>query len=448
MKIVMAVHHFPPHYTAGAELRTFRTARWMRKNGHDVRVVSVEEIDQGPENGVSWKDDQYLEVPIRRLSFDLRKAPDPKRWEYENPWIEAHLQEYLSEERPDLFHLISGYLMGAGALKAARSLQIPYLITATDYWFMCSRLSFLRSNGELSDPFVSHPQDCVRCRLEESRRYRYLSKFAPKVMDWFWSKALASPGSRPSRYTAMLELYENRDQVLEEMLRSAAAIICPSTFMMEIFSTRGIPPQKLSLITHGLDTSKWLPVAEKPDPAGVVRIGYLGQIDHHKGVHLLIEAFSRLPADVPLELHIYGNPNSAPVYHAYLEKLIKKDARVKMLGKYKNEQVGQILSQMDAVVIPSLWNEIGPWVMFEAFEMKVPVIATNIPNMSCVVSHEQNGLLFERGNATDLANQLRRFTTDESLRRQLAAGIQPVKKIDQEMAELEQVYRSIVPVRA
>ena len=55
MNIVMAVHHFPPHYTSGAELRAYRTAAWLRDHGHDVCVVSASTPSQAAEYG-SYKE--------------------------------------------------------------------------------------------------------------------------------------------------------------------------------------------------------------------------------------------------------------------------------------------------------------------------------------------------------------------------------------------------------
>lgn len=47
MKILLAVHHFPPRYSAGAELYTYRLARWLLTHGHEAEVVCVETLDEG-----------------------------------------------------------------------------------------------------------------------------------------------------------------------------------------------------------------------------------------------------------------------------------------------------------------------------------------------------------------------------------------------------------------
>ena len=109
MKIIIAVHHFPPKYTSGAELRAFRTAQALQKRGYEVRAVCVENIDKGPDGGVTWRDEIYDGVPVRRLSFNLESAPDPFRWSYDNLWIGDHLSTMLANYKPDIFHLVSGF---------------------------------------------------------------------------------------------------------------------------------------------------------------------------------------------------------------------------------------------------------------------------------------------------------------------------------------------------
>jgi glycosyltransferase involved in cell wall biosynthesis len=197
-------------------------------------------------------------------------------------------------------------------------------------------------------------------------------------------------------------------------------------------------------IPHGLDTSGWLPVQQERVNDGLFRIGYLGQLENHKGVHLVIEAVRQLKENCSFELLIYGNEKAFPDYVAHLSRLAGNDPRIKIMGRYNNEQVANIISQFNALVIPSMWNEIGPWVMFEALEMKVPVVSTDLPNMSYVIEHGRNGLLFKRGDSKDLLHQLERLINEPTLTPRLIAGIDRVKTIDDELSELEKVYRAIV----
>ena len=76
MRILLAVHHFPPRYTGGAEWRTYRTARALIARGHAVRVVCVEPIDSQDADPLAWSDEEFQGVPVRRLRFNLAAAPD------------------------------------------------------------------------------------------------------------------------------------------------------------------------------------------------------------------------------------------------------------------------------------------------------------------------------------------------------------------------------------
>ena len=443
MRIAIAVHHFPPKYSAGAELRAFRTARWLANNGHDLQIITVENTKLESSEEIIAEDDVYQGIKVHRLSFNLSNSQDKFRWEYDNPLIYNHLLDYLSVIEPDIFHLISGYLLGAGAINAALSHQIPVVVTLTDFWFFCPRINLVRPDGTLSDACGFNAQNCTRCKYEEQRRYRLPAKIAPGLADKYWEKSFDAPWSNLMGIQITKRNFEDRNSILSEVLSQAAAIISPSKFLVTSLRSRGLPEEKLNLIQHGLDNSNWDPIVDSQRDS-TFHIGYLGQIDKHKGLHILIKAFTHLRLNIPVELCIYGDDSSVPQYTNSLKKLANNDPRIKFLGRYKYNQIGNIFSKLDVLVIPSIWNEIGPWVMYEALETKTPVLASNIPNMSDIIQHEENGLLFECGNRSDLVVQLRRVIEDYDLRMKLIAGIKPVNTIINEMTDLTRIYQRAV----
>lgn len=443
MRIALAVHHFPPNYSAGAELHAYQTARWLANNGNDVRIIAVESVTSGPREGVQTEDDVYEGLHVHRLSFNLSNPRDKFTWEYNNPWIYDHLVEYFAEMKPDLFHLISGYILGAGALEAAKVHQIPVVVTLTDFWFFCPRINLVRPDGALSDASMFDAHNCTRCKFEEKRRYLLPAIIFPKAADKFWVKSVDAIWSNLLGIKATEKKFKDRNSTLFEVLSQASAIVCPSQFLINSVRSRGLPQKKLYFIQHGLDKSNWAPVVNR-QRNGTFQIGYLGQIDKHKGIHLLIKAFKQLRTNIPLELCIYGDDTSVPQYTNYLKKLVNGDPRIILFGRYEYSQIANIFSQLDVAVIPSIWNEIGPLVMYEALDMKIPVLASDIPNMSHIIHDEENGLLFECGNWHDLAFQLNRMIEDNNLRLKLIDGIKPINSIDNEMIALNRVYQSVV----
>ncbi len=59
-------------------------------------------------------------------------------------------------------HLIGGYLITAGVIAAARAAGVPAIVTLTDFWFLCPRITLVRSDGCLCT-VPEDPLACVRC---------------------------------------------------------------------------------------------------------------------------------------------------------------------------------------------------------------------------------------------------------------------------------------------
>ena len=89
-KIIIAVHHFPPTFKGGAEWRAHRTAKWLQAHGYTVKVVCVESVDDANTSTLSWVDDTYDTISVRRLYLNMTDAPSPSKWEYNNTWIKNH----------------------------------------------------------------------------------------------------------------------------------------------------------------------------------------------------------------------------------------------------------------------------------------------------------------------------------------------------------------------
>ncbi len=435
MRILIAVHHFPPHYTGGAEGRAYRTARALQARGHTVYVLCVERIDADPGSGITWQDEVYKGIPVRRLSFPLTDAPDPVGWEYDNPWIGDHLRGLLQEYHPDIFHLIGGYLLGADAIRAAREAGLPVVATLTDYWFICPRVTLLRSDGRICARAA--PQDCVRCLAEEKRRYRWPAKTVPALMNLVWTSPLADRINRPIHRGAI----EHRRQVLIGVLELLDIAICPAEFLRQVYIQAGAPADRLIHSRQGLVPPTVLPPRS---PVNGLRIGYIGQLAEHKGVHLLIEAFRQLkPRGQPITLTIYGDPTRFPRYTERLRRLARNRPNIRFAGVYSHSELGNVMSQLDVIVIPSVWYENSPNAILEAFAYRTPVIASDLGGMRELIEHGRTGLLFAPGSVVDLRDQLQRVVDDPGLLEQMSAAIPPVRTLEEEIAELESLYRRL-----
>ena len=64
-------------------------------------------------------------------------------------------------------------------------------------------------------------------------------------------------------------------------------------------------------------------------------------------------------------------------------------------------------------------------VIQEAFNVKVPLIVSDIGGMAEKITHEFNGLHFRAGKAHDLAQVISRVVVDISLRSKIVSNIKP-----------------------
>jgi glycosyltransferase involved in cell wall biosynthesis len=436
MRILVTVHHFPPNYVGGAELRAYRTAKALIERGYEVRIICIERIDSGEKSGVVWEDDNFDGIPVQRLFFNHNLIPDPFRWSYNNPWIGEHLQEFVQDFRPDILHMFGGYLMTASPLLIADQLGISTVVTLTDFWFLCPRIILLRTNGQVC-PLSSRPLYCARCLAEEKRRYRIPAKIFPGMLSLFWKL-------QRSKINRHIE----RRSFLTGVLNNVGAIISPSKFLAKTFIKAGIKSQKIIYSRQGRDFPALTPevIIKKPSN-NHLRVGYLGQIAELKGVHILFEAIRKNPS-MPYLVKVYGDLSRFPKYVELLKNIISGDSRILLLGTYKSpEEMHAIYQELDVLVVPSLWYENSPNVILESFAHLTPVIASDLGGMAELVQHGVNGLLFKPGDVDDLACQLERLVSEPDLLLTLRKGITPGRNVAQEMKDLEEIYQNVVSVQ-
>lgn len=432
MKILIGVHHFPPKYRGGAEWRAHRTAAALLRAGHQASVICVEQVDDAHANPINFRDDVFEGVPVRRLSFDLSASPDPLRWEYDNQWIGAHLSQVFSKQKPDIFHLISGYLLTSSSLAAAQDAGVTTVVTLTDFWFLCRRFSMLRSDGTLSALPID-PLRCARCLGEERRRYRWLGRIAPSLMNQFWKY-------QGSYY----RYFSQRWTHLQAVLAKTDLAICPSQFLQTMYTEAGMQARRMEFLRQGHTFGRMRAVDLAKSPSTSLRIGYLGQLAPLKGVHVLVDAV-RLLASEPIELYIYGDDTANPQYSEMLRQKAHGDARIHFMGVYERPQLTTVLRALDIIVVPSLWYENSPNVILEALAHATPVLVSDFGGMAELVSGESNGLRFTVGNVSDLARQLQRVLESPALLQRLTQGAAEthLPTLDDEMAQLLSLYYSV-----
>jgi len=433
MKITLVVHHFPPKYLGGVEIYTRRLARWLLAHGHAVQVVCIETVNPQIPSAVLATLDNYEGISVWRLDWNPVKVQGDWRWRHDDPFLAQWFETYIQDFRPDIVHFHSGYLMGEGPIESATHLQIPTILTLHDYWFLCPRITLLRGNGVLCAQIPDDPAVCAWCLRLVKRRFRLMDKFSGG-----WAGTVAQSVLGAERH----EIEKRRAHLLTALAKPDW-VIAPSRFLANLVKSY-VPRERLAISPYGIDLNLFAGLTPR-NAEKVFRIGFLGQITEHKGIHLLVQALKLQKTTIrPIEVEIYGDTERDLRYTRYLQKLIGDDPRITFRGRYENDRLPYILARFDVTVVPSIWYEIGPLTIKESFAAGVPVVATNLGNMADLVQNDVNGLTFSLDDPEDLARQLTRLIEEPGLLARLRAGVVPPLSVDNEMEKLMKYYLSAI----
>ena len=143
-------------------------------------------------------------------------------------------------------------------------------------------------------------------------------------------------------------------------------------------------------------------------------IGYVGRLLWMKGVHVLIEAASKL--DFNFQMMILGRGKYKGELISLAERLGISD-KILWLDAVPPEEVPRYMNCLDVLVLPSLttpdWVEFFGRVLAEAMACGVAVVGSNSGDIPNVVG--EAGLIFEEGEADDLAQKLKELHDSPSL---------------------------------
>jgi glycosyltransferase involved in cell wall biosynthesis len=143
-----------------------------------------------------------------------------------------------------------------------------------------------------------------------------------------------------------------------------------------------------------------------PDPgiSGVEGKGavFVGRLSPEKGLDTLLESWGSL-GDLPLGI-VGEGPLRADLERAAGERGL---ANVRFEGALPFQESLERVRKAALLVMPSEWYETFGRVIVEAFAVGRPVVASRLGAMEELVEHDRTGLLFEPGNARDLAEKVR-----------------------------------------
>ncbi|MFA5275727.1 MAG: glycosyltransferase family 4 protein [Candidatus Omnitrophota bacterium] len=408
MRILQVAHYFLPRHLGGVENYTYNLAKELQKQ-HEVYVYCRED-------GYFNKD--YYEVNeiyeglfLKRIFYNKRRTLEDT---YNNRLIDERFADFLDRLKPEVIHFQHLERLSVGMINMARKKGIPSVLTLHDYWFICPLIQLL-IQYETPCPLEYSPERCLNC----------INTWAQRNQVVFYPKQDAN---------TMLNIVNRRKEVMREVLNKVDAIIAPSLFLKKKHLESGLT-SNIEYFDYGINLKEFS-VLNRSHERGI-SFGFIGSIMKHKGLHILVDAFKRLKSS-DVKLKIFGK--GYDTYFAGVIKSSMKDERIEYKGHFRNSKLTEILSQIDILVVPSLWYENSPFVIHEAFAARIPVIASDIGGISEKVHDGKNGLLFDPHKENDLFEKLSLIEQNRHWIGKMSYNIRPIKSIEQNASELTGIY--------
>ncbi len=445
LRIVYLSHFYPPIHNSGIEQVTHGLAKSFQTAGHDVHVLCAGNWAEGEKYFQGYTEDVWEDIKVRRLHLNWSKAPQPTRYLYNNPLAAEQVREFLLEFQPDVVHVTSMYTLSASIIQVIKDLGLPIVFTLSDFWSICSRHTLMRYDGSICDGQVS-VENCQNCLLSESKLYRMAQAVTPQtVLDQF-AKAIIHQPDMAKHIPGMRgwgQNVEERRQILNCALQQIDRFISPSAYVRDtILQATGLP-LNIQVSHHG-NQLDWLSRYTPRTLDNEIHIGYIGQIIHMKGIHLLVEAFQmgRFPPHV--HLYIYGKLEAEPDYVTELYALAAENPNIHFMGGFARTELPNVLNHLDVTVVPSIWPEVAGLVVQEAFAAKIPVLASKMGGLPEFVGNHHGGLLFDINGPQSLSDVLKRIVDGgHAFIQQLRATIPAVRTTQDEFDFMERLYTEL-----
>ncbi len=271
------------------------------------------------------------------------------------------IEAVLSRFRPDVIHTHNTFpLISPSLYWTAAKCHVPVVQTLHNFRLLCPQAMLLREGRVCEDcvgklPWRGVARRCYRGSLPQSA-------------------ALA----------AMLVLHRGLGTYAQKISR----YIVLNDFCRDVFARGGLPSNRLRVKPN---------FVADPGMGSAMRVGflYVGRLSAEKGIGTLAGALAEAPG---LECEVIGTgPEEAKLHHVQA---------VKLSGWKQAAYITERMKNSLALVMPSLCYENFPRTLGEAFACGLPVIASRLGAMAALIREGETGLLFNPGDAGDLARKL------------------------------------------
>jgi len=365
MKILIVHNFYQSSFPSGEDIVFKNEVELLKRNGIEV-ITYIEHNDRIKEYGL-WG--RFI-LPFTNI-WSLKTY--------------RKLRQVLKKEKPDIAHFHNiWYLISPSAYYACKDEGVPVIQTLHNFRIFCAN-GLLMREGRICE-------ECI-IKVKTGNRLEVIGDRLKIVKN-----ALKYGCYRNSRlYSLPVAFTEYFHWAKKTWINKVDEYIALTEFGKNKFVEAGLPAEKIFVKPN------FLPNPPEPNYSHQNYACFIGRISEEKGVDLLIEAF-KLLRNSQFKLKIIGD---GPLRNHFEEKIKKEGINgIEFLGRKEHLESIEILKNAKFLMLPSIWYEMFPVTLIEAFACGKPVVASNLGVFAELVQDGITGLLFEVGNVEDLAEKI------------------------------------------
>jgi glycosyltransferase involved in cell wall biosynthesis len=322
-----------------------------------------------------------------------------------DPGIVSTLFKLVRENQPEIVHCHSWMLHSFLPFLPSRKTRL--VVTMHEYGFVCAKNTFVYKGGVCTGPRLGK---CVACAREQYGLIR--------------STALTTGLHVTRRLRRRVDRYI---AVSQSVAQAGKSLVTDPRREIVV-----IPPFLPDECFHPVDTRR----PEFVPPVGEYMM-FAGALGPHKGIDVLLEAYSGLNRKVPLVLvglRHYDTPRRFPDDVIVVEDVSHGD----VMRAWRNCVLA---------IVPSRWPEPFGLVALEAMAAGRPVVASSVGGLRTLVEDGRTGIHVPPGDAAALQTGIQRLLNDPAERsrlgeagRERAAGY----KASEVVPKIEKVYGEVM----
>lgn len=382
MHILFLTDNFPPEVNAPAS-RTYEHAREWVAAGHQVTVITCApnfpkgRVFDGYRNRL-WQSEEMAGIRVIRV------------WSYitANEGFARRIADYVS------------YMLSATL--AALFVRRVDLIVATSPQFFTAVAGWMTS----------------------------VLKWKPWIFELrdLWPESIRAVGAM--RDSALLDRIEKLELFL---YRRATAVVTVTEAFRDNLVGRGIPAEKIHVITNGADLTRYQPLPKDARLSAELELqdkfvlGYIGTMGMAHGLDTVLDAAKILEATPGMEdVRILMLGDGAQKAALQARVTVEGIGNVVFRDSVSKEEVTRYWSLLDVALIhlkrTDLFQTVIPSKLFECMAMGIPVLFGVRGEAAGIVERHNVGLLIEPEHAQDMADAVIRLHRDPALRDLFAAA--------------------------